>query len=190
MTDHPTVGVRRLDPQRSALLLIDLQERLVPVMHEKTTVVRRAARLVEGANVLGVPVLITEQYPRGLGHTVADIAKQLRGAVSVDEKTRFSASGPGLTKRLEQQGTRSVVLAGIETHVCVLQTALDLLAAGYTVAVCEDATSSRRAIDKRAALQRLAQAGAVPATVEAVLFELLGDADSPKFRALQAVIRS
>ncbi|MEO1236735.1 MAG: hydrolase [Planctomycetota bacterium] len=180
----------RLDPERSVVLLIDLQDKLLPVMHEKTTVRRRTARLIEGAAVLDVPVLVTEQYPRGLGKTVKDIADLLQGAVSVSEKTRFSACAEPVTRLLEKFEARSVVVAGIETHVCVLQTCLDLLERGLTVALCEDATSSRRPVDKKAAVDRMIQAGVLPTTVESVLFELLGDADSPKFRALRGVIQS
>lgn len=184
------MAVPRLDPNHSAVLLVDLQEKLLPVMHEKTTVARRAGRLVQGANVLKVPVLLTEQYPKGLGRTVSAIAKQLDGAVCTDEKTRFSACSASIMRLLEKFDTKSVVLAGIESHVCVLQTCLDLLERGYMVALCEDAMSSRRPIDKKAAVDRMVQAGALPSTVESVLFELLGDASSPKFRELRTIIQS
>lgn len=184
------MDVARLDPKHSAVLLVDLQEKLLSVMHEKTTVARRAGRLVQGANVLKVPVLLTEQYPKGLGRTVDTVAKQLDGAVCTDEKTRFSACSESIVRLLEKFDTKSIVLAGIETHVCVLQTCLDLLERGYTVALCEDAVSSRRPIDKKAAVDRLIQAGALPTTVESVLFEMLGDASSPKFRELRGIIQS
>lgn len=184
------MAVARLDPQRSAVLLVDLQDKLLPVMHEKTTIERRAGRLIQGANVLGVPVLITEQYPKGLGRTVSSIAKQLDAAVCTDEKTRFSACSESVVRLLEKFETKSIVVAGIETHVCVMQTCLDLLERGYTVALCVDAVSSRRPIDKKAAVDRLIQAGVLPATVESVLFELLGDANSPRFRELRTIIQS
>ncbi|MEM6855739.1 MAG: hydrolase [Planctomycetota bacterium] len=184
------MDVARLDPKRSAVLLVDLQEKLLPVMHEKTTVERRAGRLIQGANVLGVPVLLTEQYPKGLGRTVGSIARQLDAAVCTDEKTRFSACSESVIRLLEKFETKSVVVAGIETHVCVLQTCLDLLERGYTVALCVDAVSSRRPIDKKAAVDRMIQAGVLPTTVEAVLFELMGDANSPKFRELRSIIQS
>ncbi|MEM9419064.1 MAG: hydrolase [Planctomycetota bacterium] len=182
--------VSRLDPKRSAVLLIDLQDKLLPVMQEKTTVERRAGRLIQGANLLKVPVLLTEQYPKGLGRTVGSIAKQLDGAVCIDEKTRFSACSDSVIRLLEKLQVKSVVVAGIEAHVCVLQTCLDLLERGYTVALCEDAVSSRRPIDKKAAVDRMIQAGVLPTTVESVLFELLGDASSPLFRELRGVIQS
>lgn len=184
------MAVARLDPQRSAVLLVDLQDKLLPVMHEKTTIERRAGRLIQGANVLRVPVLLTEQYPKGLGRTVSSIAKQLDGAVCTDEKTRFSACSESVMRLLEKFETKSIVVAGIEAHVCVLQTCLDLLDRGYTVALCVDAVSSRRPIDKKAAVDRLVQAGVLPTTVESVLFELLGDASSPRFRELRTIIQS
>jgi len=184
------MSVARLNPKRSAVLLVDFQDRLLPVMHEKTTIERRAGRLIQGANVLSVPVLLTEQYPKGLGRTVSTIAKQLDAALCTDEKTRFSACSESVVRLLEKLETKSVVVAGIEAHVCVLQTCLDLLDRGYTVALCVDATSSRRPIDKKVAVHRMAQAGVLPTTVESVLFELLGDANSPKFRELRTIIQS
>ena len=182
--------VPRLDPQRSAVLLIDLQERLMPVMHGRSQLERRAARLLEGANALKVPVLVTEQYPRGLGATVTAVSQHLSATVYRDQKTRFSACSESLLRFLRKFEIRSVVLGGIEAHVCLLQTCLDLLDERLTVAVCHDATSSRRASDKEAALQRMTQAGALPTTVEAALLELVADADTEGFRAIRRVIQS
>ena len=180
----------RLNPQRSAVLLIDFQQRLLPVMRRRSTVIRRTQRLIEGASILGLPVVVTEQYPRGLGPTHESISAKLHGAVYTDPKTRFSAFGPSLQQHLEKFEVQSVVVAGVEAHVCVLLTCLDLIDAGYTVAVCQDAVSSRRDEDRSAALARMQQAGVLPATVESVLFELMGDADSPHFKAMRAVIQS
>ncbi|MEM1108381.1 MAG: isochorismatase family protein [Planctomycetota bacterium] len=184
------MSVGRLDPERSAVLLVDLQEKLLPVMHEKTTVERRAGRLIQGANILKVPVILTEQYPKGLGRTVGSIARQLDAAVCTDEKTRFSACSDSVIRLLEKFEVSSVVVAGLETHICVLQTCLDLVDRGYTVGLCEDAVSSRRPVDKKAAVGRMVQAGVLPTTVEAVLYELLGDASSMSFRELRKIITS
>ena len=180
----------RLDPKHSAVLILDVQERLLPVMQHRTTLLRRVTRLVEGAAILRVPIAVTEQYPRGLGATVASLADALPRQVHREEKTRFSAVSPALLAHLKSQGTRGVVVAGLETHICVLQSCLDLLEAGYTVALCQDATGSRREVDRKAALARLTQAGVVPATVETVLFEWLGDAGAADFKALRSVIQS
>ncbi len=183
--------IPRLDPHRSALLVIDLQERLMPVIHEKTTCIRRAARLAEGAAALSVPRFVTEQYSRGLGATVPEIAKHLDHDVTAyEDKTRFSACVGRISGMLETLGIKSVVLVGVETHICVLFTALDLLDQGFTVAVCEDATSSRRPVDKHAAMQRMVQAGVLPTTVESALFEWVGDAASERFKAIQSILRS
>ena len=180
----------RLEASRTLLLIIDVQERLLPVMQHRSTLLRRVTRLVEGAEILGVPVACSEQYPRGLGRTVAPLADKLTHAVCCIEKTRFSAVGPELVAQLEQQGITSVVVAGLESHVCVLQTCLDLLDRGITVAVCQDATSSRREVDRQAALARMTQAGVLPVTVETVLFEWLGDAGDQAFKSLRSVIQS
>ncbi|MEE9405454.1 MAG: isochorismatase family protein [Algisphaera sp.] len=184
------ICVQRLDPKASAVLLIDLQERLVPVMHERRTLVRRAKRLVDGANVIEVPVLVAEQYVRGLGETVHDIAPQMKGAVLSDAVTRLSAATEKLLHALERRKIRSVVLAGIEAHVGVLHTALDLLDAGFTVAVCHDAVSSRRPVDLRSALSRMTHAGVLPTTVESALMELLGSSKNANFKNLREIIRS
>lgn len=182
--------VARLDPEHSAVMVIDIQERLVPVMHEKSTLVRRAVRLIEGANALAVPVLVTEQYPRGLGQTVRELAKRLGDAACMDEKTRFSACSDAVLEKLRTLGVTSVIVTGIETHVCVLQTCLDLVDQGFTVAVCQDAVSSRRPIDKAAALSRMTQAGVLPSSVESALLELTTDAGDDKFRRIRDIIRS
>ena len=180
----------RIHPHHTAVMLIDLQERIVPHMHERRTLVRRAGRLLQGANALELPILVTEQYPRGLGATVKEVAHHLDAAVAKDPKTRFSACSDAVMRHLGERQVRCVVLAGIETHICVLQTALDLIEAGLTVAVCLDATSSRREVDKDAAMRRLIQAGVLPTTVESVLFELLKDADHEKFRLVSKIVQS
>lgn len=178
----------RLLPHRSALMIVDMQERLVPVMHDQEKLVRRAARLVEGSNLLGIPQLVTEQYPRGLGETVEGVARHLVPRC-IEEKTRFSGFIHPVRERLLEMEVDSVVVAGIEAHICVLRTCLDLMQAGYRVYPVWDAISSRRPEDKSAARDRLTQAGAVPTTVESALFEWLGDASDGRFRQIQALIR-
>lgn len=180
--------VTRLHPDQCAVLLIDMQEKLVPVMQDRRTLVRRAARLVQGAHLLGVPLLVTEQYPRGLGETVSEVARHFVSPHCIEEKTRFSACITPIQGQLESLNVQTVVLAGVEAHVCVLGTCLDLLEAGYAVMIAQDAVSSRRRADLRAALSRMTQAGAVPTTVETVLMELVGDAGAPVFRQLRHLI--
>lgn len=178
----------RLLPYRSALLIVDLQYRLVQVMHEQDKLKRRAARLVQGSNILGIPQLVTEQYPRGLGETIEEVARFIKPQC-IEEKTRFSAYIHPIRQRLSELNVDSVVIAGVEAHVCVLRTSLDLMQAGYRVYPVWDAISSRREEDKQAARERLTQAGAVPTTVESALFEWLGDADDSRFSKIQELIK-
>jgi len=179
----------RLVAERSALLVVDVQERLVPVMRDPKRLIRRTARLVQGAHLLGVPLLVTEQYPRGLGDTVDEIARHFVNPHCIEEKTRFSACVEPVRTQLELIEAESVVVAGIEAHVCILGTCLDLLEAGYRVFPAWDAISSRRAEDKYAARERLTTSGALPTTVEAALMEWLADAGDGRFRAVQNLIK-
>lgn len=187
MSDTPRKPSRLL-PYRSALLVVDLQYRLVQVMHDRKKLRRRASRLVQGSNILGIPQLVTEQYPRGLGDTIEEVARHIVPQC-IEEKTRFSAYIHPIRERLRELDVDSVVIAGVEAHVCVLRTCLDLMHAGYRVYPVWDAISSRRIEDKEAARDRLTQAGAVPSTVESVLFEWLGDADDSRFHLIQELIK-
>ena len=175
-----------LTAEGAALLLIDLQERLMPVIADHEAVVARAARLAETATLLDVPVLATEQHPAGLGHTVPPLAGYPQAVMA---KTAFSAVGdPGFAELLPA-GTGQVVVAGVEAHVCVLQTVLDLLAAGRRVAWAADATGSRNPADRAAAIERARQHGAEIVTSEMVLFEWLRDARHPKSREVHKLLR-
>lgn len=168
------------------LLLIDLQHKLVPVITDGDTMVARAVRLAEGAQLLGVPIRATEQYPAGLGPTVAALAAYPQETLA---KTTFSATrDPGFAALLPA-GTREVVIAGCETHVCVLQTALGLLGAGYRVAVAADAAGSRDPADAEAGIARARQHGVDVVTSEMVLFEWLGDSRNPMFREVQKLLK-
>ena len=179
----------RLTLGRTAVLLIDLQEKLVPAIAGGDAVVRRAERLAQGAALLEVPLLVTEQYPQGLGRTVKTLRRVLAEDVPRLEKTRFSAVCPKLLAQLRHWEVEAVVLAGVEAHICVLQTALDLLVEGFIVACCREACGSRQAGDLAGGLARMEAAGVLPVTVESVLMELCGDAAHPGFRALSRLIR-
>jgi nicotinamidase-related amidase len=173
------------DRTADALVLVDLQARLLPAIVRGKAVVRRARLLARAAKALGVPVVLTEQTPGKLGPTVPPLAD---ATDRVAVKTRFDASRePALADALEER-TRAVV-AGAEAHVCVLQTCLGLLARGHAVTVVADAVGSRRAEDKAAALDRLAAAGVTVATSEMIVFEWLETADDPAFRELLPMIR-
>jgi nicotinamidase-related amidase len=167
----------------SALAVIDIQERLAAAMPEREAVVRATGILVEAAARLGIPVLATEQYPKGLGRTVSEVAGKLPAGCAPIEKTCFSACAALPLSRPQ------VVLAGMEAHVCVLQTALELVAAGRTVFVVEDAVCSRSEANRRNALARMHSAGVVVVNSESVIFEWLRDAGHEHFRALSKMIR-
>jgi len=174
-----------LTAEGATLLLIDLQERLMPVIHDHEAVVARAVRLAEAATLLGVPVLVTEQNPAGLGPTVPPLAGYPQEIMT---KTTFSAAGdPGFAALLPAAG--EIVVAGVEAHVCVLQTVLDLLAAGRRVVLAADATGSRDPADRAAALDRARRYGAEIVTSEMVLFEWLRDARHPRFREVHKLVK-
>lgn len=167
---------------RSTLVVVDAQERLLPAIRGAEAAVARVGLLVEAARVLGVPVVATEQYPQGLGTTAPPLADAIPPAERF-AKTAFSAAAePGFLDRLG--GRPDAVVCGFEAHVCVLQTALGLLAAGLRVSVVADACGSRAQSDAERAFDRLARAGVVVATAEMVVFEWLGRAGTPEFRHL------
>lgn len=167
----------------STLVVIDVQERLAAVMPARERVERSLGILLEAAGRLGVPVVVSEQYPQGLGATTAAVAAKLpKGAVRV-EKTRFSACGALPLQRPQ------VVIAGMEAHVCVLQTALELAAEGREVFVVGDAVCSRSEANRANALARLADAGVIVTNTESVIFEWLRDAGHEQFRTLSKLVR-
>jgi nicotinamidase-related amidase len=175
-----------LTAEGSVLLLIDLQERLMPVIHDHEAVVARAVRLAEAAALLDVPVRATEQNPAGLGSTVPPLAGYPQAVMA---KTTFSAAGdPGFAALLPA-ASGEIVVAGCEAHVCVLQTVLDLLASGRRVVWAADATGSRDPADRAAAIERARQHGAEIVTSEMVLFEWLRDSRHPEFREMQKLLR-
>jgi nicotinamidase-related amidase len=178
-----------LDPRRSALLVVDVQERFRTVMADFETMLSGCLRLARAFRLLDLPIIATEQYPKGLGSTVSELREAL-GPEPVPEKTTFSSFGCGaVPPKLRELGARTVLVCGIETHVCVHQSVHDLLAAGYRVHLATDAVASRRASDREAALARLAAAGAVLTTTEMAAFELLVDARHPRFREVQAIFK-
>ena len=186
--------IRRND---SLLLVIDIQEKLAPQIHDTETVTRNAVRLIEGARMLDVPTFVSEQYVKGLGPSVAEIrnaASREIGNSAVNpkffEKTHFScAAEPGIIDLLRQAGRPQIIIAGSETHVCVLQSALGLLGAGFEVFLVADAASSRTAENRQAAINRMQTAGVGIVTTEMVLFEWLHKAGTDTFRALLPLIK-
>lgn len=179
----------KLDAHRSVLLIIDLQERLLPAIDQGESVVNHAAWLIGIARQLRVPVLLTEQYPQGLGATAPAIAQLITSEERI-EKIHFSAVAEGNLLSHPDAQRKQWVVCGTESHVCVQQTVLDLLSAGRQVSVVEEAVGSRQARDKILALERMRQHGADIVSREMVAFEWLNQANTPEFRAvLKAFIR-
>src|SRR2546425_3213843 len=179
-----------LDRERSALVLIDFQEGYRTVLDAWARVTVACGLLVEGTAILGVPLLVTEQYPRGLGHTAPEVAGRFPAGLQVVEKMSMSCCGAAaFTERLAATGRRQVLVAGIETHACVNQTVHDLLALGYQVHLARDATSSRRAADVGPAWEKMRAAGMLPTSSEQALLELIRTAESADFKALQRLLK-
>jgi nicotinamidase-related amidase len=181
--------IMRITSDRSAGLIIDIQEKLFPHMAEKDNLVIQVNRLLEGFRYLKVPVLLTEQYTRGLGPTIPEIANNLAG-VEGSEKMSFSCcDDPGFMKKLTNLKPGFVIIAGIEAHVCVLQTAIDLLHAGYQPVVVENAVSSRNLKDKETALLRMRQEGAIITSTESILFELTRTSGTELFKSISKLVK-
>jgi nicotinamidase-related amidase len=178
---------------KSQLLIIDVQDKLLGAISGKDRVVERCVRLVRGARLLRIPITLSEQYPQGLGPTVDPIREAVANAGFVVDKVEFSClrSEP-LRDRLHElrrQGRPQIVIGGIEAHVCVLQTAIDLEAQGFEAFVVADAIGSRSKVNRKLAISRLARSGADVVDSEMVLFEWLERAGTPKFKELQALIK-
>ncbi len=175
-------------PSRSALVLIDIQGKLATLMHEKEALYRNLSILTQGCRLLGIPILWCEQNPRALGPTIAEVADHL-GDLQPISKMSFSCCGePAFEKALKVCGAKQLILAGIEAHICVYQTAMDLLDE-YEVAVISDAVSSRSSRNLEIALDRMALEGANRSSVEMILFELLQSASHEQFKAVARLVK-
>jgi nicotinamidase-related amidase len=176
-----------MSAEDTVLVVVDVQAKLMPLISGEARILWNLRRLVEGAEALGVRVLATEQYPQGLGPTVPELARRLG---QIPPKTAFSCAGcQPFTERLIASGANKVLVSGIEAHVCVQQTVLDLLAAGYRVFVPVDAVGSRYAIDYETGLRRMESAGATLTTTESALFEWCQQSGTPEFKKVSALVR-
>lgn len=178
----------RLQRAEAALLVVDVQEKLAAAMPTAALewMVKRTCALIEGARVLGLPIVYTEQYSKGLGPTLSALKEKLAGVAPV-EKLRFSAVDERVQKQL--RGRHQVLVAGMETHICVYQTVRALAEEGVLPVLCADAVLSRFEVDLKVGLQLASDAGAMVATVETALFDLLGEAGTPEFKRLSAAVR-
>jgi len=178
-----------LTPDNAVLVVVDVQGKLAQLMSDKETVFANIQRMIRGAQALSVPILWAEQMPDKLGPTIAEIGGLMTGLEPI-AKTSFSCAGsPRFVSALEQLDRKQVLVTGIEAHVCVYQTAVDLAQAGYSVEVVEDAIASRIPTNRSVGVRKMAAAGVGITSTEMALFELMGDADHPAFRQVQAIIK-
>jgi nicotinamidase-related amidase len=175
----------KLERDRAALVVVDVQEGFRKAIPDFERVAKATATLVQGAEAIGIPVVITEQYPKGLGETAPEVSEYLPDGIAPIEKVVFSAAE---AEGFDLAGRDQALVCGIETHVCVNQTVLDLLADGKEVQVAEDAVGSRTEENKRVGLHKMEQAGAALTSVETALFELLGRAGTDEFKIIQKLI--
>ena len=180
-----------LSRSESLLLVVDVQERLFPSMDSelRDSVARNLKVLGTAARRLALPIMLSEQYPKGLGHTLPELREALGQLAPVEKVTFSCCETPAFAAELKATGRTQVVLTGIEAHVCVLMTGLDLIGLGYQVHVVADATCSRTRQNWQLALDQLRQSGAVVTSTESVLFQLLRRSDAEEFREIQALIK-
>ena len=178
-----------LEIDKTALIVVDMQERLFPVMHEKEKLLRSVIKLIKGAQALEIPVIFTEQYPKGLGPTLPEI-KELVPDFKPIEKVSFNCCDEAVfCQALEVLKRKQVLIAGIEAHICVYQTAAALARARYEVQVVEDCVASREVENKTVTIFKMGAAGIMPTTMEMALFELLKVAKGDKFKAISNIVK-
>jgi len=182
--------VNTLEPEDSLLLIIDLQEKFKPVIEKWDEIVSNTAKLIYTFRILDLPIIITEQYPEGLGSSVAEIKNALGDEYKPIKKVEFDAlSNPRIMLKVEEKDRKNLVITGIEAHVCILQTSLSALQRGYRVHLPWDAISARKESDIELAMRRLEQAGALTASTEMIIFQLLKSSKNPKFKEVQSVVK-
>lgn len=178
-----------LDRSRAQLLVVDLQEKFAPVIAEMDAILRRSCFMIELADLLELPITLTEQYPAGLGRTVAKIAEHLPRTEPIEKLTFSCWRTPAVQERLVKLDRRQIIIVGIETAVCILQSSLDLLAGGFEVYICADAVGARYALDNEKALTRIAGHGGTIGTTETAAFELLDLAGTDTFKSALKLIK-
>ena len=181
--------MKLIDREDTLFVVIDFQEKLMPVMHEREILEDRVCRLANGMKKLGIPHIVTQQYTKGIGETIPSIAEAIGKFTPID-KTSFSCMGnEEFVSKLEEADKGTVVACGIESHICLQQTVIQLLAKGYRVYVPVDCVSSRSESDKAWSLERMKEAGAITTTYEAILYELLRDAKAEEFKAISKIVK-
>jgi len=179
-----------LDIDNSVLVVVDVQEAFRKAIPDFAEVVSRIALAIRGFQILGRPIVVTEQYPKGLGRTAEELMLSLPDDAAFIEKSTFSSVGqPSFVAELEKFESKQVVICGVETHVCVNQTAHDLLANGYQVHLLTDCVASRYQHDKDAGIKKMFASGVLPSSMEMALFEMMRDSRHEKFKDVQALIK-
>lgn len=183
---HPNV----LQLEKTAFVIVDVQEAFRASIADFDRLARQTAVFAEGAKLLGVPIIITEQYPKGLGRTAREILNVLSDDIEIIEKTAFSSCGAkSFNEQLKSTGATQIIVAGLETHVCVNQTVHDLLDNGFQVHLLCDSVASRSELNKQIAVQKMQSSGTILSSVETALFELMRDAHHEQFKAVQRLIK-
>lgn len=177
-----------MNAQNTLCLIIDLQQRLIPAMSESTQLVQKCQQLLTGLNALEIPFFISEQYPKGLGQTIDEVI-EITGDAPRLEKTQFSAYLPELKNYLTEKQIKNVIVIGVETHVCVLQTVADLRQKGINIYLPQECLSSRTEQNKANGLAQMQQLGATVSNIESILFTLLKDAKHPAFKTISKLIQ-
>lgn len=185
----PKRNPKILRKEDTALLIIDIQERILGVMQNKEALIENNLKLIKGCKILSVPIFYTEQYPKGLGETAASLKAELENYEAIQKMTFSCYAAGDLFETLESQKIKQVIVSGIESHVCVQQTVLDLLANGFQVDLAADAVSSRKETDYKIALERMRNNGAEVTTTESVLFELLNICGTDEFKSVSKLVK-
>jgi nicotinamidase-related amidase len=179
----------RIRKEETAALVIDFQEKLFPFIFDTENLTKNTVRLIKGLKLIGIKLFVTEQYSKGLGHTVETISEAL-GDYSHIEKSTFSCCGSGEVRSvLKKSGAKNIIVFGIEAHVCVLQTTIDLIHMGYKPVLIEDCVSSRNPNDKKIAVERMSSEGAVISTYESILFELCEVSGTDTFKSISKIVK-
>ena len=184
-----TKSIMRILRENSIGLVIDIQERLVPAMEENEVLVENCKKLIQGLQILGVPMLVTQQYTKGLGETIEDVKALFTDFQYIEKKDFSCYDEPVFAEKLAVSGAKNVIICGIESHVCVLQTAIDLKAAGYTPVVVSDCVSSRSFDNLDLAAERFRHEGIMMTSFESILFELTRSAGAPGFKDISKLVK-
>lgn len=179
---------KKLTKENTFAMLVDIQQKLMPHINKNTELLQNVLKLIKGLEVLDIQIVLNEQYPKGLGTTVLEI-KSLLPNIKVVEKTTFSCVNEQSLPNLKALKKKTVLVFGTETHICVLQTCLDLLANGFVPILVTNACGTRYSLDHKIALKRLEQAGVILTTYESILFELVQDAKNPLFKQISALVK-